>query len=224
MHASLYHGTGTLRGLFPAFPVFPDSLLVCSCRAAEQVSTVVEEGKMFAKTASGLVEVVSVSSAELARLPYDLAEGVYMVGTGSTGAAAALGVSGEPGHALTALRRLQGQVAPFVARLIGGFVGGWPHLALLVSGHASAGTQIAGFVPHVCRLISAALGVSGERHAVTWHVDSLGLGFVCGFCSPQECRTVQLSVFHDGVDRVDRAGRVLRVFTRQEAKFKVLPD
>lgn len=51
---------------------------------------------MFAKTASGLVEVVSVSSAELARLPYDLAEGVYMVGTGSTGAAAALGVSGEP--------------------------------------------------------------------------------------------------------------------------------
>ena len=55
----------------------------------------VEEGKMFAKTASGLVEVVSVSTAELARLPYDLAEGIYVVGTGSTGAAAALGVSGK---------------------------------------------------------------------------------------------------------------------------------
>lgn len=54
-----------------------------------------EEGKMFAKTASGLVEVVSVTSAELARLPYDLAEGIYVVGTGSTGAAAAIGVSGE---------------------------------------------------------------------------------------------------------------------------------
>lgn len=64
-------------------------------RADNQVKTIVQEGKMFAETASGLVEVVSVSSAELARLPYDLAEGVYMVGTGSTGAAAALGVSGE---------------------------------------------------------------------------------------------------------------------------------
>lgn len=50
---------------------------------------------MFAKTATGLVEVVSVNAAELARLPYDLAEGVYVVGTGSTGAAAALGVCGE---------------------------------------------------------------------------------------------------------------------------------
>lgn len=53
------------------------------------------EGKLFAETASGLVEVVSVNSSELARLPYDLAEGVYVVGTGSTGAAAALGVCGE---------------------------------------------------------------------------------------------------------------------------------
>lgn len=60
-----------------------------------QVKTVVNEGKMFADTAAGMVEVVSVSSAELARLPYDLAEGVYVVGTGSTGAAAAIGVSGE---------------------------------------------------------------------------------------------------------------------------------
>ncbi|CAM9966413.1 unnamed protein product [Scytosiphon promiscuus] len=58
----------------------------------DQVTTVMDEGKMFAKTATGLVEVVSVNAAELARLPYDLAEGVYVVGTGSTGAAAALGV------------------------------------------------------------------------------------------------------------------------------------
>lgn len=69
--------------------------MFCVRRWSTQVSTVVEEGKMFAKTASGLVEVVSVSSAELARLPYDLAEGIYVVGTGSTGAAAALGVSGK---------------------------------------------------------------------------------------------------------------------------------
>lgn len=60
-----------------------------------QVKTVMNEGKLFAETAAGLVEVVSVSSVELARLPYDLAEGVYVVGTGSTGAAAAIGVSGE---------------------------------------------------------------------------------------------------------------------------------
>lgn len=51
---------------------------------------------MFAETASGLVEVVSVNAAELARLPYDLAEGVYMVGTGSTGAGVGLGICGEP--------------------------------------------------------------------------------------------------------------------------------
>lgn len=54
-----------------------------------------KDGKMFAETASGLVEVVSVNAAELSRLPYDIAEGVYVVGTGSTGAAAGLGVCGE---------------------------------------------------------------------------------------------------------------------------------
>lgn len=51
---------------------------------------------MFAQTASGLQEVVSVNAVELARLPYDLAEGFYVVGSGSTGAAASLGVCGEP--------------------------------------------------------------------------------------------------------------------------------
>lgn len=54
-----------------------------------------KDGKMFAETASGLAEVVSVNAAELSRLPYDIAEGVYVVGTGSTGAAASLGVCGE---------------------------------------------------------------------------------------------------------------------------------
>lgn len=64
----------------------------------EQVATVMKEGKLFADTASGMVEVVSVNSAELARLPYDLAEGLYAVGTGSTGAATALGICGELSH------------------------------------------------------------------------------------------------------------------------------
>lgn len=52
-------------------------------------------GQMFADTASGMVEVVSVNAAEMARLPYDLAEGLYVVGSGSTGAAAGLGICGE---------------------------------------------------------------------------------------------------------------------------------
>lgn len=60
-----------------------------------QVSTVIKEGKLFAETASGLVEAVSVTSAEMARLPYDLSEGLYAVGTGSTGAAEALGICGK---------------------------------------------------------------------------------------------------------------------------------
>lgn len=54
-----------------------------------------KEGKLFAETASGLVEAVSVTSAEMARLPYDLSEGLYAVGTGSTGAAEALGICGK---------------------------------------------------------------------------------------------------------------------------------
>ncbi|CAM9419845.1 unnamed protein product [Sphacelaria rigidula] len=60
----------------------------------DEVSTMMKDGKMFAETASGLAEVVSVNAAELSRLPYDIAEGVYVVGTGSTGAAASLGVCG----------------------------------------------------------------------------------------------------------------------------------
>lgn len=73
------------------------AILVLSFRLEMyQVSTIMKEGKMFAETASGLVEVVSVNAAELARLPYTLSEGVYVVGTGSTGAAAGLGICGEP--------------------------------------------------------------------------------------------------------------------------------
>lgn len=94
----------------------PACLPFAAPRRREQVSTVVEEGKMFAKTASGLVEVVSVSSAELARLPYDLAEGIYVVGTGSTGAAAALGVSGEPMLPFLLFLDTQQGFGPYVAR------------------------------------------------------------------------------------------------------------
>lgn len=56
---------------------------------------------MFAETAKGLVEVVSVNAAELTLLPYDLAEGVYVVGSGSTGAATGLGIMGELAYSLS---------------------------------------------------------------------------------------------------------------------------
>ncbi|CAM9460649.1 unnamed protein product, partial [Discosporangium mesarthrocarpum] len=62
---------------------------------ADQVSTIMREGKMYATTGAGeLVEVVSANAAELARLTYDLPEGVYVVGSGSTGAAAGLSICG----------------------------------------------------------------------------------------------------------------------------------
>lgn len=76
-------------------------MVLVSC-AVKKISTVMKEGKLFAETASGMVEVVSVNAAEMARLPYDLAEGLYVVGTGSTGAAAGLGICGE-GHVTFAL-------------------------------------------------------------------------------------------------------------------------
>lgn len=68
----------------------------------EQVATVMKGGQMFADTASGMVEVVSVNAAEMARLPYDLAEGLYVVGSGSTGAAAGLGICGERSYGASA--------------------------------------------------------------------------------------------------------------------------
>ena len=42
----------------------------------------------------GAVEVVTANASDLAKIPYDLAEGVYVVGTGNSGAAAALGCMG----------------------------------------------------------------------------------------------------------------------------------
>jgi len=52
------------------------------------------DGKLFAEVNGRAVEVVEALSADIARLPYDLAEGLYIVGSGSTGAAEALAVLG----------------------------------------------------------------------------------------------------------------------------------
>jgi MFS family permease len=61
-----------------------------------EVVTKVVDGKLMAASAAGgeLVEVIQCGTAELAKLPYDLAQGYYVVGSGSTGAAEALGVLG----------------------------------------------------------------------------------------------------------------------------------
>jgi hypothetical protein len=56
--------------------------------------TSVTDGKMFATVNGQLVEVVSAGAIEVAKLPYAMAEGLYVVGSGSTGAAEALGIIG----------------------------------------------------------------------------------------------------------------------------------
>lgn len=43
------------------------------------------DGKMFAEVNGNLVEVVEALSSDIAKLPYDLAEGLYVVGSGATG-------------------------------------------------------------------------------------------------------------------------------------------
>lgn len=54
----------------------------------ESVNLVTQEGRQFAETANGLIEVVVATANQAALLPGGGAEGVYVVGTGNTGAAA----------------------------------------------------------------------------------------------------------------------------------------
>lgn len=53
----------------------------------EAVATVTEAGRLFAETAAGKVEVVIATAAQAAGLPGGGEAGVYVVGTGNTGAA-----------------------------------------------------------------------------------------------------------------------------------------
>jgi MFS family permease len=45
------------------------------------------DGKMFTEVNGALVEVVEALSSDIAKLPYDLSEGLYVVGSGATGGA-----------------------------------------------------------------------------------------------------------------------------------------
>jgi MFS family permease len=63
--------------------------------AASDFTTKTIDGKLFADVNGVLVEVVQAGASELAKIPYTLQEGLYVVGSGSTGAMetlAALGV------------------------------------------------------------------------------------------------------------------------------------
>jgi MFS family permease len=52
----------------------------------EAIDTVIEGGRVFAQTANGMVEVVIASASQAAALPGGGEAGVYVVGTGDTGA------------------------------------------------------------------------------------------------------------------------------------------
>lgn len=83
--------TPCVQYLMKKFTVLPEYLGPTANFATKTV-----DGKLFAEVAgrNELVEVVQAGATELAKLPYALSEGLYVVGTGSTGAAEALAVMG----------------------------------------------------------------------------------------------------------------------------------
>lgn len=61
---------------------------------SEKFVTSIIDGKLMADVNGSLVEVIEAGSAELSKIPYELSEGLYIVGSGSTGAAEALATMG----------------------------------------------------------------------------------------------------------------------------------
>lgn len=53
------------------------------------------DGRLFVELNGSMLEVVNATAGDLAKLPYQLNEGLYLVGTGNTGAAEALMVMGS---------------------------------------------------------------------------------------------------------------------------------
>ena len=81
--------TPAAQYLMKTFQTMPEYL-----GPVDKVITKAMDGKLFADMNGTLIEVVQASTAELAKLPYTLPEGIYVVGTGSSGAAEALAVLG----------------------------------------------------------------------------------------------------------------------------------
>jgi len=83
-------GAPLIRWLLEKFEKAPEFL-----GAADAVTLITEGGRRFAETAAGKVEVVIASAKQAAELPGDALAGVYVVGSGNTGAAStfmALGI------------------------------------------------------------------------------------------------------------------------------------
>lgn len=76
-------GAPLIRYLLAKYATAPDYLGTESA-----VTLITEGGRRFAETANGKIEVVIASAKQAAALPGDNLEGVYVVGTGDTGAAA----------------------------------------------------------------------------------------------------------------------------------------
>ena len=93
-----------------------------------QYTTTFQNGKLLADVNGTMVEVVQAGAAELAKIPYTLSEGLYVVGTGATGAAEALAVMGGVyfamlmGSALTLKKPHASFIAPKPVVKEGGFV------------------------------------------------------------------------------------------------------
>ncbi len=77
---------GYLSSIFQKLPEFAGSL--------DSVQTITRNGKLFIEQTDGLREVVLANAADLAKFKTNLIEGFYYVGTGDTGAAAALALCG----------------------------------------------------------------------------------------------------------------------------------
>ena len=81
--------TPTVQYLMKYFAQVPDYM-----GPSGSTLTKIVDGKLFASLDGKLIEVVQAGAAELAKLPPGFSEGLYAVGTGSTGAAEALAVMG----------------------------------------------------------------------------------------------------------------------------------
>lgn len=75
--------TPAMNAMMQKFSVLPQYL-------GNSIQTVTEGGKLFTQIGDKLTEVVYATNAELAKLPYDLAEGYYVVGSGNTGVGSSL--------------------------------------------------------------------------------------------------------------------------------------
>lgn len=78
-----------MKSLMAQFAKMPDYL-----GPVGSVSTTLVDGKVFANVEGKLIECVQAGAADLAKIPYELPEGFYAVGSGSTGVAPALAIMG----------------------------------------------------------------------------------------------------------------------------------